>query len=176
MSTSIDHETYRWTCACCGEEMVGLPMAMGFAGPDNWIGLTEEVRRDAFIDSDFCLVPREGGTLERYIRCVLPLPLAGAEDAFHLVVWMSVSEASWHVYRKGYETGAYDTEGCFGFLGNEVSGFPGSYMLYADVWFEPDSMRPYVELHKAEHPLVAAQQDGLQMAQIESWASMMHRG
>ena len=86
-----------------------------------------------------------------------------------------VSDKSWNVYREGFEGRGYADEGCFGYLMNEIPDFPGSFLLHVDVLFNDGGFRPTIELHSADHPLVAAQQHGVDIAQIERWAALTHR-
>lgn len=168
-------ETYRWQCACCGREMTGLPLDLGYRSPAGWDELDEAIKLRSLLTDDFCLIRHDNGATDRYIRCILPLPVSALGSEFRFGVWMSVSEESWKVYQLGFETDEYSREGCFGYLANELQGFEGSYLLHANVWFQKGHQRPRVVLHDADHPLVYAQQTGLEIAQIESWASMMHR-
>jgi hypothetical protein len=164
-----------WTCSCCGQVLEGLPPAMAFAAPDNWTYLDVAQKNEQNIDSDFCLIKSADGN-EHYIRCVLPFEIAGTGEAFEFGVWMSVSEASWHIYREGFDTRNYQSEGCFGYLSNRIAGFSDTINLPADVYFGKNNQRPRVQLHESEHPLVLAQINGLQLSAVENLASRMHRG
>lgn len=152
-------------------------MAIGFDGPANWDGLDEAARANSSLDSDFCIIARPGGDTERYICGLLRLPVHGTEsEFFQWIVWLSVSEASWDAYRAGFGGGTYPQTGCFAYLMHEIPGFEGSLALPANVWFAPDGLRPTVELQDGDHPLVKAQQQGIDLSQIERWAALMHRG
>ncbi|MGE0280877.1 MAG: DUF2199 domain-containing protein [Rhizobiaceae bacterium] len=169
-------DSYKWTCACCGKAMTGLPMDLAFGEPGGWNGLSEEVRERSSLSDDFCYIDHGEGVVNRFIRCLLPFSVVGLDEAFRFGVWMSVSEASWNVYDKGFDAGIYELDGCFGYLGHTVPDFPDSYLLHADVYFREGKDRPLVELHNADHALVHAQCEGVPMAQVERWvaASMRH--
>jgi len=169
-------EAYRWRCACCGEERVGLPMDMAFAAPVDWEALDEATARALHLDDDFCELRHANGEVSRFIRCLLALPVPRIGSEFRFGVWMSVSEKSWGVYQEGFASGVYREAGCFGYLMHDIPEYPGSFLLHADVYFRPDRMRPAVVLHETDHPLVAAQSDGIDVTQIERWAAMMHEG
>lgn len=87
---------------------------------------------------------------------------------------MSVSEKSWDVYNAGFTSGTYAEDGCFGCLMNEIPEYPASQALNADIWFQPDRLRPRVIFHESGHPLFVAQRDGIELAQVERWAAMAH--
>ena len=169
-------EAYRWRCSCCGEERTGLPMDMMFGAPVDWDGLDDVSRAASAMDDDFCEVRYSTGEVDRFIRCLLPLPVPRISSEFRFGVWMSVSQSSWNIYSAGFATGTYTGDGCFGYLMHEVPEYPGTMYFNADVWFQPERLRPRVTLHEADHPLFLAQRDGIEPAQIERWAAMMHSG
>jgi hypothetical protein len=150
-------------------------MSMGFDPPLVWGKLDEATRAASWADSDFCEINHSSGNTDRFILCVLPLPVPEIRAEFTFTVWVSVSEKSWAVYKDGYGSGSYAEQGCFGFLSNKIPDFESSTGLYTDVWFQPDGLRPLLELHETDHPLVKAQREGIDLAQIERWASMMHQ-
>lgn len=150
-------------------------MALGFESPATWDELDEAVQRKSFLDSDFCAIERPGQQgYERYIRGLLlfPVPETGAE--FQWIVWLSVSEPNWHAYRAGFRVGEYSLPGCFAYLMHDLADFEGSLGLPANVWFQPDGLRPLVVLQGGDHPLVKAQTEGIGLSQIERWAAKMH--
>lgn len=168
-------ETYRWRCACCGEEQTGLPMDMTMALPVDWDDLDPETRAASRLDEDFCELRYANGEVDRFIRCVLALPVPSIAGEFRFGVWVSVSERSWDIYRTGFDSGVYGAEDCFGYLMQEVPEYEGSYHLHANVFFQPERLRPSVVLQDSEHALVAAQRNGIEVAQIERWAALSHR-
>lgn len=166
--------TYRYTCSCCGKTMTGLLMSIACNVPDNWLDLSEAERTQSQMNSDFCYLKWEDGTVERYIRCIMELPVPSLDDVFTYGVWMSISEESWDIHLEGSETGTYEKDSCFGFLGNAIRTFPQSRNLHADVCFREGDKRPVVILHHADHPLVAAQENGLRVEQAEAIIAGLH--
>lgn len=150
-------------------------MSMGFDPPLVWATLDEATRAASWADTDFCEINHGNGTTERFIHCVLPLPISGMEGEFTFAVWCSVSEKSWEIYKAGYGSGDYAEKGCFGFLIDRIPDLESTSNLPANLWFEPDGLRPWVELHDGPYPLVLAQREGIEPSQIERWASMMHQ-
>jgi hypothetical protein len=168
-------EKYRWTCACCGVEFVGLPMDFAFGAPVDWTSLGWLERWRSRIDDDFCRIRYSSGEISRFIRCILPIPIPELDTEFRWGVWVSVSKDSWRIYEVGFNTGKHETEGCFGYLMHEIPGFEGSTSLHCDVRFQPDRMRPRIILYQTEHPLFSAQAEGVTKAQIEAWAALFHQ-
>lgn len=149
--------------------MIGLPMDLAFSAPKPWgDGLDDDVLQRSSISDDFCEIIYDDQT-DRFIRVVLPIRVIGLGEEFRFGVWVSVSEASWDIYKQGFATGVYQSEACFGFLANEIGGFPGAFLLHADVLFQPGNQRPIVELHDADHPLVEAQRYGVTIETVEGW-------
>jgi len=150
-------------------------MDMAFDAPVNREALEDGARSTFRKNDDFCEVRRASGKTDRFIRCLLPLPVPQLSDEFCFGVWMSVSENSWNVYRDGYDSGHYEEELCFGYLMHDIPEYEGSLLLHANVVFQSGNLRPKVFLHDADHPLVAAQRDGVDVAQIERWVALAHR-
>ncbi len=149
-------------------------MDLAFADPVDWEALDDETIDFEAKDDDFCEIHFKDGTIDRFIFCLMPFPVPELDAEFRFGVWVSVSEASWNSYEKGFIVGEYDKDGCFGYLVNEVPDFPGSQLLNVDVWFRSDGLRPVIYLHDVDHLLVAAQKNGLDTAQIARWASSDH--
>jgi len=168
-------EAYRWRCSCCGEEFTGLPLDLAFGPPVDWASLSEEVRQVSRSNDDFCEVHYSPDRIDRFIRCILPLPVPRIASEFRFGVWMSVSERSWDIYWAGFDTEDYSEDGCFGYLMHEIPEYLGSHLLHADVWFRNNGQRPRVELQNADHPLVRAQRDGIDVTQIERWVAISHQ-
>jgi hypothetical protein len=172
----LDISSYKWTCKCCGVEKIGFPPALAFGAPDAWRELDQAVRDSSNIDDDFCLVEKPDGTRLHYIRCVMELPLILSDNSvgeFQFGVWMSVSERSWNIYQDGYDTENFAEEGCFGYLSNQISAYPDSFNLPADVYFRKEGWRPLVLLHNGPNALIFDQQNGMRVEVLESLLSNM---
>lgn len=166
---------YRWTCSCCGKAMTGLPLDISYSHPLLWDSLDETSKARSKLGKDFCLVDSGEDGIDRYIRCVLPIPVIGLEDEFCFGLWMSVSEKTWDIYNAEFDSGTSSLKTCFGYLGNGVLGFPNSFLLHANVEFSNDNQRPRVYLREADHDLVRAQYEGVDIAQVERWIAATHR-
>lgn len=151
-------------------------MPLGFACPAGWEELDEATRKDSFLDSDFWVIARPSGAVERYICGLLPLDVPERDAEFQFIVWLSVSEQSSHSYLAGFGGGEYTEPGCFAYLMHQIPDFEGSLGLKANVWFQPDGLRPLVELQDGDHSLAKAQVQGVDLSQVERWAAIMHRG
>lgn len=155
--------------------MTGLPMDLAFGEPGGWHLLSADVRARSTLSDDFCRMDHGGGVIDRFIRCLLPIPVVGLDEDFRFGVWMSVSEASWNIYNDGFDTGVYERDSCFGYLGHDIPDFPGSFLLHADVYFGQGRQRPLVTLHEADHALSHTQREGVTLAQVERWVAATTR-
>lgn len=160
-------EDHHWICPCCGEEQTGLIDSVSYQYPDNWMTGDEQTDPNGKMNEDFCIFDRGNGQMERYIRCILLLPIQEHERSFMFGVWISVSEDSWEIYRDGFESGQYSEDWCHGFLGNEIGPFPDSFILQCEVVFGEDNNRPEVFFYEADHDLVVAQANGISVGKVE---------
>ena len=167
-------EVYRWRCNCCGEDYEGLPTDLAFDPPFTWESFREAGGKDTHIDDDFCALFYENGSVDRFIRCIMTFHVHELGNDFRLGVWVSVSENSWNVYAKGFNTGVYGVHGCFGYLMHEIPEFPGSALLHLDVHFRDGQLRPEVFLQDSDHPLVAVQREGVSVTQVQRWVATTH--
>jgi hypothetical protein len=151
---------------------------MAFKAPNNWLGLNRLQKLVSHLSSDLCQIPRFDGTVERYIRCVLELPVVGydlGESTFQFGVWVSISRPSWKAYRKGYANNKYEMESCFGYLAHEVPEFSSTLSLHAEIQFGHLGQRPMVRLHdRPDNSLVDAQTNGIQLSTIVKLFSRLH--
>jgi len=169
-----DFTSYKWTCSCCSDEHIGLPMAYAFVRPDNWNGISDLQRQKGHLDSDFCYFTGDDNHKQFYIRCVLPFPIKDYDAEFEFGVWMSVSEKSFKIYSAGYESEQYEVDGCFGYLMHNIPEFGDTWGLNSSIEFEQNGQRPLVYLHESDHPLVHVQQEGLDLDYIKRLVSQSH--
>lgn len=162
-------ENYRWTCSCCGKEMVGLPMDVAFKAPSGWDTLSDEDRKASMLGDDFCRMVYADGRIDHFIRGLMLLPVNDLEEDFGFGVWVSVSEKSWNIYDEGFDSGDYAFEQCFGYLMHDIPGFPNSFLMHCNVKMRPGNLRPLIELQDTEHPLGNAQCRGVDVGYVERW-------
>lgn len=152
-----------WKCEC-GQAHFGL-FDLGCDLPDYWRvadGISPNsaaIDSDHFASEDFCVL--EGKYF--LIRCVLPLPLVGAEDTnFAYGVWSTLSKANFEIYRDGFDDGEYEPGLVWtGWLSNRLQGYPDTVNLPCHVLPRSGRQRPELELADADHPLVKEQREGI---------------
>lgn len=161
-----------------GSSVTQSPMALEYdlamRAPDNWLSLKWYQKPFSSKGNEFCRIQNGNEDIERYIRCILSLPLKDANGKLRFGVWMSVSKDSWDLYRSGIRSEQYEKESCFGMLGNHLPHFGATFGLHADIIFGRDGERPSVFLHEIDHPLYFAQRDGLHADYIEKLKAKYH--
>ena len=133
---------------------------MAFAAPGYW--QDDFAGRPGYmLDSDFCVINNEA----YFARTVLRIPIINSKESFEWGVWVSLSEQSFKRYQKVYGTKAeLDEKPYFGWLSNQLQGYPDCLEIKTQVHLQGGSMRPLLELdHANPHPLCQEQHDGISL-------------
>lgn len=156
-----------YTCPCCGQASTGV-YDIGFDHPDSWphMGLDViggddlEIGEDR-LTTDLCKIGDD-----RYIHCVLPLPIRGSEDVFHFGVWASVSQEDFYAYIESASEGGKAFEGCNGWLMNDLPalGLSEDDVISCVVEASAEDQRPMLTI--SEGPLKQAQDHGISFDQL----------
>lgn len=166
-----------WHCASCKAEHSGMFDIAAWA-PAFWEGpeLCEEnsaLRTDGdFLSEDFCVI--DGSNF--FVRGVLLIPVHGLDEPFGFGVWSTLSRKNFDIYVGGFDDSDY------GDWGPWTSWFSTALPDFGDTlakpaWVEPrpERQRPLVRLHDADHPLSAAQRDGIPPERVlEIYAAYGH--
>jgi hypothetical protein len=154
-----------WTCSRCGDVHTGLP-DVAFDAPLPWEQLDDEERAAGELDSDTCEIHSADGDFY-YVRGILEIPIRDFDQTLGYGVWGSLSEANFARFVELYDDPSRVDEPPYtSWFGNRIPGFPDTFNLKA--WVETRSLdlRPSIVLHgDQEHPLVAAQREGIELAQ-----------
>ena len=121
-------------CPCCGRRFNGI-FDVGFGHPDAWPhgplpeGEAEVTFGDDKLGTDLCRLGED-----RFIRCILPLPILGSTEVFHIGTWASVAPTDFYRYIDAcFGEGTF--EPCDAFCANVLPGLD----LAED---EPFTLRP----------------------------------
>jgi hypothetical protein len=148
----------RFTCASCGEVHRGLPTDFGVDAPD----LREADLARATRTPDTCVLGED-----RFVRACLELPVRGGAGPLVYGAWVSLSAASYDEFcrrrdaRERYLDGPY-----FGWLSNQIPGWPETLRLKTRVHVRPPPLQPVLELEPTDHALAVAQREGLSLEQF----------
>jgi hypothetical protein len=157
-----------WTCSVCGEDHAGIPFDWACAEPTYWTGPQSE---DDFLEDDLCSWVDDGGTRCYFIRGILALPVADADETLAYGVWSSLSEESFKRVLELWEDPARtDEPPYFGLLSNALPGYPNTLGLPLDVLTRELELRPSFVLHPGDHPLIVEQEHGITLARVHEIA------
>lgn len=157
-------ESGSWRCASC-EEDHGWPFDLAAFAPDAWphaerYEANSALRFDGnFLSEDFCVLGGE----HFMVRAILPMPVIGLKDQFSYGCWTTLSRENFDKYVDGFDAGEYANMGPWpGWLMNRLAGFnDGPEPLAVHVQPQANRMRPELWVADEDHPLGAAQRDGI---------------
>ncbi|MEL6612208.1 MAG: DUF2199 domain-containing protein [Bacteroidota bacterium] len=153
-----------YLCSSCGQLHTELP-DLGFRSPSAASSVPQSEWPDRVRASDdLCVVDSEA----YFIRGVLELPVLDHDERFGIGAWVSQKPDNFWQYAEHFDDDG-DLAPTFGWLSNDFV-FQGvsSLNLKTTVHFQGDGSRPQIVLHKADHPLVVAQQNGVTLDEV--WA------
>lgn len=146
-------------CPCCGQHFNGI-FDIGFGHPDIWPhaslapGQDEEVQvGEDKLGTDLCRLGED-----RFIRCLLPLPIQGSDEVFNFGVWASVKPENFYLYIDAC-FGEAEFDGCFAWLMNSLPGLAHEEFVACDLRPGPEGERPRLYAH--DGPVQAAQENGI---------------
>lgn len=149
-------------CPCCGKTFTGV-FDIGYDHPATWehgnraaSGLETLTNGDDFLTSDLCGIGED-----RYLRCILPIPIVGTNQRFAFGPWGSVTQENYNRYL-GEDP---DFEGCFSWMVNFLPWIDNTGAVPCDLIPGGEGMRPILQAH-SEHPLSELQDTGVTFDQL----------
>lgn len=148
-----------YQCKTCGALHPERPTCFGAEMPAVVAHLSSDDRaRRVELSSDQCVLDDE----HFFVLGTLDLPVRGSDETLTWVVWSTLSRANferaadlWHVEGREREP-PY-----FGWLSNQIPGFPNSLNVKVLVHTQPLGIRPRLEVVDEGHPLRDAQRNGV---------------
>jgi hypothetical protein len=152
----------RFTCACCGRTIEGLP-DLAYDAPLHYRQLTPEEQGKAWLSADLCVVDED-----RFVRVVCPIPILGADEFFNWGVWVSLSAANFDRHVSTFNQDQSHLDVMFGWLCNRIPGYPDTLNLQTTVAPSGGRQRPTIWINDvhADHPLHIEQNDGMTMERL----------
>jgi hypothetical protein len=156
--------TRKYMCKSCGEIHNGH-FEIAFLNPDvdnppklqnnNEVEIALLTQCD-FLSEDFCLLGED-----RFIRTVLPLPIAGTDQSFCIALWSTVNPKKFHFVLENFDSHEQGSmEPMFSWLGNHLEGAPRK-PVRSHIHFQNNRQRPMVWIDDEDHPYFAKQRDGI---------------
>jgi hypothetical protein len=161
---SVDQlDWIKWRCRTCDKphhEMFNLD---AFA-PWHWGDPIDPepngaLRMDGyFLSEDFCVIAGE----HFFVRGVMDIPVEGSAQPFGIGCWSTLSRANFETYVDGFDGEDAEADHPWtGWLSLSMEPFPPA--INEPCWVTPRSgrRRPAISMINQEHPLAAAQRDGI---------------
>ncbi len=114
---------------------------------------------------DLCSINDEGF----FVRGVIELPIIGHDRYFGLGVWVSLKKENFYRYVELFDSKDPSGNGpYFGWLCNQLWGYPDTLNLKTNVHLRPAPARPLVKLEPTDHPLAVRQHDGIRLEDVHA--------
>jgi hypothetical protein len=154
---------FGFRCRTCGEWHTDLP-AFEVPAPMHLM-IIPEAERSArcVVDTDACVID----DAEFYVRALLELPIAGFDQSFVWMVWVTLSRASFETFVATFEDRRRSQVGpFFAWFDSSLPFYPETRGLKASLHLRDDFRRPLVELEPTDHPLSREQHEGLTVERV----------
>lgn len=160
-----------YQCATCGEFHPELPMHFGPHAPFEWYAIPEAERAARCeLNADLCVIDRT----HFYILGNIEIPVIGSQEHFSWDVWVSLSDRNFLRTLDLWETAGRESEPpMFGWLCNELPGYPSTLSLKTMIHTRAVGVRPYIQLEPTDHPLAVEQRTGITLARVQEIAEMV---
>lgn len=157
-----------FACASCGQRHDGLPDAFGAALPD-YVAAVPEAERAARVslDDETCILDGE----HFFLRVRLVVPVHGRDAPLCWTLWSTLSGPNFERTLELWDTPGRESEPAyFGWLSNQVPGYPPTVPLPLHVHTQPVGTRPLAVVLEEAHPLARDQRDGIPPARADALA------
>jgi hypothetical protein len=155
-----------YACPCCGRRFEGL-FDIAFERPDTWEGAPAPLPNGALaldrdiLTEDFCV---QGP--HRFVRCILPLPVQGAEERFAFGLWGTIKPDCLPEVVARFDDGTQGALGpYFSWLGNRLPGTDAS-PVRASMHMQDNRQRPILMIEDEAHPYFARQREGISFDEL----------
>jgi hypothetical protein len=148
-----------YRCVTCGAWHDERPMCFIVPLPEAVLQIPERQRGTRVeAGSDQCILD---GT-HFFILGNLDVPVRGSQDALRWSVWSTLSEANFKRASELWETAGRESEPpYFGWLSNQIPGYPSTINVKALVHTQQVGVRPKIKVIEEGHPLAADQENGI---------------
>jgi hypothetical protein len=118
---------FSFICTDCGERHEGSP-SLSFSAPFYWDEENAAADPDGSqLSTDFCSI----GNRDFFIRCVLEIPIIGADEPFTWGIWISQSKTNFEKYVETFHSSPSMIT--FGYFANRLLFYADTLNLQAQV-------------------------------------------
>lgn len=154
-----------YQCKTCGALHPERPTCFGAEMPAVVAQLTPDDRaRRVELSSDQCVLDGE----HFFVLGTLDLPVQGSDEMLTWIVWTTLSKPNFERTADLWSVEGRESEPpYFGWLSNQIPGFPNTLNVKLRVHTQPVGERPHLEVVDEEHPLREAQQRGVSLEEAD---------
>jgi hypothetical protein len=154
-----------YRCRCCGVWHDERPTCFGADLPAVVSELSDvEFRRRVESSSDQCILDGK----HFFIRGNVDVPIRQSSAFIRWTVWSTLSEVNFERSSELWETEGRESEPAyFGWLSNQIPGYPPSVNIKVMVHTEPVGTRPRIRVIDEGHPLSTEQEQGISEERAE---------
>jgi len=154
-----------YTCRTCGVWHDERPTCFGAELPTAVAALSpDELESRVGRSSDQCILDNE----HFFILGTLDVPIRGSAEHMRWIMWTTLSQANFERASDLWETPGRESEPpYFGWLSNQIPGYPSTINIKLRVHTEPVGVRPRLEVIEDGHPLGVDQERGIDEARAE---------
>jgi hypothetical protein len=148
-----------YQCRCCGDWHDERPTCFGVELPAAVANLSDiELRTRVERGSDQCILDGQ----HFFILGNLDIPVRGTSEFLRWSVWSTLSKANFERASELWEVAGRESEPpYFGWLSNQIPGYPPSVNIKALVHTQLVGTRPQLRVIEEEHPLALDQERGV---------------
>ncbi|MDQ0667600.1 DUF2199 domain-containing protein [Pseudomonas sp. W2I6] len=146
-------------CNQCEEEHRIDEMELAFRRPDAVMALSQDDRESGVQENnDLAII----GGKQFFIRALLPLPVLGREEVFHIGIWVRIQQLDFERVYELWDDPQQSSEPPFSVtIANDIPGLPATCGLPAMLNLTDPANRPKVTLIASNHPLSLEQCRGI---------------
>jgi hypothetical protein len=155
-----------YRCRSCGTWHEERPTCFIVRLPEAVLQIPEPEReRRVDASSDQCILDGK----HYFILGNLDVPVRGSSEVLRWTVWSTLSEANFARAARLWETKGRETEPpYFGWLSNQIPGYPWTVNIRALVHTQELGVRPLIEVIEEGHLLTQEQRDGIDEARLDA--------
>jgi hypothetical protein len=153
-------------CSACGSFHPERPTCWNFDLPVVVAALSETEREQRVdMSSDQCILDGE----HFFILGNLDVPIKNSSESLVWSAWSTLSKKNFERASELWEAAGRESEPpYFGWLSNQIPGYPDSVNIKALVHTQPVGIRPRIEVIEEDHPLREEQHSGISAARADA--------
>ena len=156
-------------CSVCGKAHAASNIELIFRRPDIIAALSIDERASRVRESEDLAILDE---TRYFIRCLLPLAVAGRDDPYCFGIWAEVPQSTFERIRSLWRDADQASEPAFDCrLANEIPSLPPTVGVVAKLSLSGPTTRPDIHIVECDHPLFDEQSRGITEHRVSEYGS-----